>query len=328
MRIGIIGGGSIGLLFASKLAAVGAEVTIWTRTEEQAFVIAAEGIRLWDAEGGEHTIVAGGEWLSRERLAKMEAGRLERADWYLLALKQTDLSKETAELIAELIRRTPDRPPLLCIQNGTGHLGKLTAASAGDFSIYNAVTSSGAKREDMRSVRHTGQGSLFLARTPERSQGERRAERSEDDFRQKMLLNFLNRAGFDASLSNDIHNRVFQKLLINAVINPLTALYDMRNGELPAHPARRSLMKALHDETKPVLLAAGMKEWPDSWESVLGVCERTSCNVSSMLADVRAGKGTEIDSINGEIARMAAARGLSAPLNESMLRLVEALGKR
>ena len=68
-----------------------------------------------------------------------------------------------------------------------------------------------------------------------------------------------------------------------------------------------------------------MDEWPDSWEGVLSVCERTSLNVSSMLADIRAGRKTEIASINGEIVRLAAAMGMQAPINESVLRLVEEL---
>lgn len=321
MRVGIIGGGSIGLLFGAKLAEAGAEVTIWTRTEEQTAAITSAGIRLLDGQRGERVVRARGEWLSDEKLtaasaALAEAEGIMPVDWYLLALKQTDLTAETVDRIGRLLRLTPGYPDLLCLQNGIGHMEKLTAVTAGYSCVYNAVTSVGAKREDARSVRHTGEGQLFIAST----------SAPEAVIRQKMLLATLIRAGFDASLSNDIHNRVYQKLLVNAVINPLTALFDIQNGELPGRPARRSLMKALHDETVNVLRAAGMTEWPDSWEGVLAVCERTSRNVSSMLADIRAGKRTEIAAINGEIVRLAAAMEMQAPLNESVLRLVEALG--
>jgi 2-dehydropantoate 2-reductase len=313
VRIGIIGGGAIGLLFGAKLAMAGENVTIWTRTAEQRESIVKAGISLTDELGTEHFLRVAGETLSEARLRDAEKNGLSPADWYLLALKQTDLTSEAIDVIARLIVTTPGTPPLVCLQNGTGHLGKLAAAAKGRFAIYNAVTSSGAKREDIRSVRHTGSGPLYL-------------ESSTDGVRQKMLLNCFIRAGFDASLSNDIHNRVFQKLLINAIINPLTAIYDMTNGELPAHSGRLSLMKALHDETASILRAAGMEDWPDSWSGVLGVCERTSLNVSSMLADVRAGRRTEIDAINGEVVRLGASSGLGAPLNECMLRLVSTLG--
>ncbi|MHA6484741.1 ketopantoate reductase family protein [Paenibacillus sp. strain BS8-2] len=335
MRIGIIGGGSIGLLFAAKLALAGEEVTVWTRTLEQSELIGQAGIRILDEQGVERLASVSSKVLSVESLNAAESEGLASAAYYLLALKQTDLTGPTIELIVRLIGLTPGKPALICLQNGTGHLQKFVAASQGKFAVYNAVTSAGAKRIDGRSVHHTGEGPLFLANRAEarikagdqlQHSYEMEAETvSEDAIRQKKLLSVLIRAGFEASLSNHIHNRVFQKLLINAIINPLTALFDITNGELPAHPSRLALMKTLHDETASILYASGMEEWTDSWVSVLGVCGRTSSNVSSMLADVRSGRRTEIDSINGEIVRIGFKHGIKAPLNESMLRLIEAL---
>ncbi|MDQ6418981.1 2-dehydropantoate 2-reductase [Paenibacillus sp. LHD-117] len=334
MRIGIIGGGSIGLLIGAKLAESGTDVTVWTRTENQSENITKKGIRLLAEHGSEKVVKAAGEWLSEERLRTAEKAGVRSCEWYILALKQTDLSEEVVGRIIRLIRLTPGAPALVCMQNGTGHLEKLAEAAAGGFDLYNAVTTVGAKREDERSVRHTGHGLIHIGSRAENSidaGSDASPERVPDmadqtSNRQKMLLESLIRAGFDASLSNDIHNRVFQKLLMNAIINPLTAIFDIRNGELPSHPRGYPLMKALHLETEAILRAAGMDEWQDSWEGVLGVCQRTSQNVSSMLADVRAGRRTEIGSINGEIVRLATAHGLQAPLNESVLRLVEAFG--
>lgn len=301
------------MLLGAKLAMAGEQITIWTRTKEQSERIGKSGITLWDEHGAELVLRVKADTLSRKRLADPE--RIERlaADWYVLALKQTDLTREAVDDIVELIGTTPGRPSLLCLQNGTGHIERLKAAAEGRFAVIAGVTSFGAKREDSRTVRYTGLGPLYV-------------EASQDTVRQKMLLTSLVRAGFDASLSNDIHNRVYQKLLVNAIINPLTAIFDLTNGELPAHSGRRKLMKELHDETAAILAAAGMKEWPDSWAVVLGVCERTSRNISSMLSDAREGRKTEIASINGEVIKLGARNGLQAPLNESVLRLVEALG--
>lgn len=313
MRIGIIGGGAIGLLLGAKLALAGDHVTIWTRTLEQSESIGKAGIRLWDEHDSEHVLRVAADSMSQEQHAvSVKEEKLPDADWYVLALKQTDLNPQSIAAIVRLIGMTPGRPPLLCLQNGTGHIERLKAAAEERFAVVGGVTSIGAKREDLRSVRYTGRGTLYL-------------EDSKDDIRQKMLLESLIRAGFDASLSNDILNHVYQKLLVNAIINPLTAIFDQPNGELPEHSGRRLLMKALHDETAAILSAAGMMDWPDSWSGVLDVCKRTSRNVSSMLSDVRDGRKTEIDSINGEVIRLGARNGLQAPLNESMLRLVEAL---
>ena len=86
------------------------------------------------------------------------------------------------------------------------------------------------------------------------------------------------------------------------------------------------LMQALHQETYAILTEAGMKRSDGSWDSVLQVCEKTSSNVSSMLADVRAGRRTEIAAINGAVSRLAAQLGVDSPLNDAVTTLIEAYG--
>ncbi|WP_461671216.1 ketopantoate reductase family protein, partial [Mycobacterium tuberculosis] len=169
--------------------------------------------------------VAADSMSQEQHAVSVKEEKLPDADWYVLALKQTDLNPQSIAAIVRLIGMTPGRPPLLCLQNGTGHIERLKAAAEERFAVVGGVTSIGAKREDLRSVRYTGRGTLYL-------------EDSKDDIRQKMLLESLIRAGFDASLSNDILNHVYQKLLVNAIINPLTAIFDQPNGELPEHSGR------------------------------------------------------------------------------------------
>jgi 2-dehydropantoate 2-reductase len=84
-------------------------------------------------------------------------------------------------------------------------------------------------------------------------------------------------------------------------------------------------MRKLYEETNQVLIAAGMNGDEDRWQQVLQVCERTASNISSMLADVQAGRQTEIEWINGSVCRLAARHGLQAPLNASMVQLVQAM---
>ncbi|MOA32778.1 putative 2-dehydropantoate 2-reductase [compost metagenome] len=125
-----------------------------------------------------------------------------------------------------------------------------------------------------------------------------------------------------------MNNRIYHKLLINAVLNPLTALFDVKNGELPAHPTRMALMRALYEETALILKGAGMQLESDGWAQIIEVCERTSGNVSSMLSDVRAGRKTEIGAINGAVVRLAEQQQLKAPCNRAVMELVDALSKR
>jgi len=316
LHIDVIGGGAIGLWLAANLAAAGEDVTLWTRTERQSFLITEAGIGLTDTDGNFRTVRVQSESLHRPRvLAQKVKG--EEDSWIILAVKQTAIDKALIELLRELTE-VRGRTALLCLQNGIGHLERL-ASELGSVPIYAAVTTMGAKREDERRVMLAGTGELWI--------GDRAENCPEiDEIRaksQKKFLLSLQKAGFQAFLSNEINNRIFHKLLINAVINPLTAIFDVTNGELPRHERRVHIMRALHNETADILKRAGMRDQGDSWAQVLDVCVRTSANVSSMLADVRAGRETEIRAINGAVARLAASYGMNAPMNEAMAAIVE-----
>lgn len=314
MNIGIIGGGSIGLLFAAKLALAGERITVWTRTEAQARELNERGL----------TLLAEGQAYS----AAVQARCLDKADGeaedgkpkvLLLTVKQPDI---TGRLIDKLGVLTEGPGSILIgLQNGIGHIERLKEGLPG-VGVAAAVTTEGASRQSYSSVAHTGSGELWMG--PAESAEERNTSAEFVENRQKMFLDSLNGAGFRAGLSNEMNDRIFQKLLINAVINPLTAIYDVCNGELPKHPFRLRLMQALCEETSAVLTAAGFRQ-ENGWDKVLGVCEATAANVSSMLSDVRAGRQTEIAWINGGVAELARRYGLKAPLNEGLTELVLSL---
>lgn len=318
MRIDIIGGGAIGLLYAAKLAWSGEEVTVWTRTEKQSDQISRRGISLLHVEEKQsaRTVAVSSEWLHAKRLSTDKLGNL---SWVLLAVKQTAINDELLHLLRTMAQMACGGISIVCLQNGIGHLEKLRRALIGT-PIYAAVTTEGARREDERTVIHTGMGELWIS------------EKAEDGYNydvrraslQNLLLPTLNKAGFRTFLSNEMENRIYQKLLINAVINPLTALFNVVNGELPNDERRLKWMRALHNETKLILLSAGMKDTGDSWNRLLDVCRLTSGNVSSMLTDVRAGRETEIEAISGAITKLAARYGMPSPLNQAMAALIEA----
>ncbi|MFD1955207.1 ketopantoate reductase family protein [Paenibacillus thailandensis] len=312
MRIDIVGGGAIGLLFAAKLALAGQEVTVWTRTEEQARQLRDNGITL---EAGERRQSAAVRACCLDTADNAAIGR-DDGSVVLLTVKQPDINGRLLDKLAVLTQGAGSL--VVCMQNGIGHMERLSEKLP-HARLLAGVTTDGARRLSPGTVRHTGAGELWIG-----SAGESAAHPSDGTLaenRQKMFLDKLNSAGFRAALSKDMDNRVFQKLLINAVINPLTAIYDVQNGELPRHPIRLRLMRALCAETSDVLAAAGFKQ-ENGWEKVLGVCEATSANVSSMLSDVRAGRETEIAWINGGVVRLAERHGLRAPLNEAVTGLV------
>ncbi len=118
--------------------------------------------------------------------------------------------------------------------------------------------------------------------------------------------------------------RRWQKLLFNSVINPLSALADCPNGDLPRHPLW-SLAPRLLDEGQAVALAAGCQLGQNLTRKLGDLVEETRLNVSSMLQDVRQGLPTEIAAINGFLVNEGSTRGIPTPLNRALVDLIEAL---
>lgn len=304
MGIEIIGAGALGLLFGSKLAAVGEKVRFWTRTPEQSIVLRTEGIRLMEADGKEQVIEADRfevsclDQLAEETMAFMEAERL------FLTLKQRDINDALLSRLKQGIR--PDTQ-WVCFQNGLGHLEKIRRVFP-DSVLLTAITTEGAKRTDGRSVIRAGYGETKIG-------GGRSAEE---------VANLLEKAAFKAIVPQDINTEIYRKLLINAAINPLTALWQIPNGQLLATEERRTMLRQLSHEGEQVCAAYDIDIGTRLYEQITAVCEATFSNISSMLKDVQEGKPTEVDYINGQLVGMAHAKEISVPGHEVVWRLVRA----
>lgn len=326
MNITVIGGGAIGMLHGARLSLGGAPVRILTRTRQQAAELASSGIRLLMEEEEKIAFVAASALAEAANKEGMGEHSSEEPNWYILTVKQTALDEP---LLAQLKLLLRPGDGLLCLQNGIGHLERLAAILPG-VGLYAGVTSEGALREGAAAVRHTGAGELFYGPAP-LSHVQEKVLRVADPAGsgQQALLEqwkqYAERAGIPVQPSNEMGNRIYHKLLLNAVINPLTALFGIRNGELPAHPQGKLLMQALHRESEAVLLRAGMQTTGTEWDRLLDVCRKTALNTSSMLADLKAGRRTEVGSINGEVAQLAKRLGMTAPLNEAAAAMVNAL---
>ncbi|MNP21666.1 putative 2-dehydropantoate 2-reductase [compost metagenome] len=139
------------------------------------------------------------------------------------------------------------------------------------------------------------------------------------------LINELRKAGFISDLSKEIVNHIYRKLLINAVINPLTAIWRIPNGDLLATSKRVDMMKNLFTEGTAVYDACGVRWDHDLWDQIISVCENTAPNTSSMLKDVREGNLTEVQWINGSIVKLAQSRGLNANYHKMLVQLIEGI---
>ncbi len=130
------------------------------------------------------------------------------------------------------------------------------------------------------------------------------------------LIASLRRAGLDSTFVSDVEPYVWSKLVVNAAVNPVTALAGVRNGVLLADAALHRRAELLAREAAAVARASGVDLPFDDPVSLLDdVVRATAANRSSMLQDLDAGRSTEIDAINGALTRRARALGIAIPEN-------------
>ncbi len=133
----------------------------------------------------------------------------------------------------------------------------------------------------------------------------------------------LSSSGFKVKEANDIHLRMWYKLLANAAICPLGAILHVRNGDIIQRPSFKRIFDAIIEEG--IALAnvyLPNEDFSQTREFILNIIEKTRENKCSMLQDIERGRRTEINFMNGFIARESRNRGLKAPVNAMITDLV------
>lgn len=308
MKFDIIGAGSLGLLLGGKLVQAGNTVRLWCRGIEQCQQFRQAGLTISFEDNRTPISIESDRFTSAPIEEFADHYLREPSDWVIVTVKQNTLHNDLPEFLSIL---KDERVHMICFQNGIGHMEKLGEVLP-KSNLYVAVTTEAAKRKSLTEVVHAGSGKVWIGS-------------DDSDIQANNLIETLTLAGFSALLSNEVDTMIYRKLLVNAVINPLTAIWRIPNGELLASEERIYLMKELFDEAVKVYDACGVSYDEHAWDDILGVCEATSGNTSSMLADVLASRTTEIRWINGSLVEMAERNGALAPLNRWICHLVEGI---
>ena len=188
MNIHIIGAGSLGLLYAGKLADSGCRVTLWCRSEEQADKLRASGITI--EEPGRQEVVDA-HALGQLMVILCRVGWRGRCGLSFPHAQRQGIEEMATEMLALFGQ---DHRRLLCFQNGTGHLERLQGLPP-MWTLYSAITTEGAKRTSGVSVLHAGHGTTTIGKM--KPAGSPIEAFSQEDHENK-LVKQLNRAGFEA----------------------------------------------------------------------------------------------------------------------------------
>ena len=301
MKIAVIGPGAVGCLLAFFLAEAGEDVQLVDYRPERAAFLQEQGIRL-QTPGGESRTVA---------LPCRLPGEAEPADLAVMAVK----AHQTAAAAQSLPVLLAPGGVGLSLQNGLGNLEAM-ARVLGPERLLAGITYLGVTRQAAGQILYAGKGEVLIGAPPGSRVSAGETEAAAALFR---------RAGFTCRSVPDIEVLLWDKLLINAGINPLTALLRVPNGALPDLPEAWSLAAAAAAEVQAVARAIGLNLTGDPAARLLQVCTATARNRSSMLQDVLAGRATEVESLNAQVAERGAAVGVATPVNDLLTRLVRSL---
>jgi 2-dehydropantoate 2-reductase len=300
MHFTVVGPGALGCLFAAMLAR--AQHTVWSldHDEKRAAYLQDHGINL-ELDGAQLQVPVN---------ATADPAVVEQSDVVLLCVKSQDV--ETA-----LLRFKPfltSEILLIALQNGIGHHELLQQAAQ----LYAVgITAQGGTLAGVGKIIHGGSGQTVLGYLP-------KASNKKFTLLQRVAKVFK-AADLPAIVSESIIDSVWDKLVINVGINALTAIHNCRNGELLADPLIVREQQAAVKEAANVAMAKGIALAGDPVEITENVCQATSYNVSSMLQDIRKGRRTEIDAINGAIVKEGKVLGIPTPVNERLVAAVKAL---
>jgi 2-dehydropantoate 2-reductase len=202
---------------------------------------------------------------------------------------------------------------VLSLQNGFLN-EKIIGDMIGSKKVIGGVTSHGVTLIRPGEINHTGLGDTVIGEMDGRITP-----------RIKKISAVFNKAGIQTKISHNITQELYIKTVVNAGINPITALFNCKNGELLTNPFLEQILELTCKEAVDIITSSSIPLPSDIIKRVKKVARCTSDNYSSMVQSIQCHKKTEIDQINGEIVTLAEKQDKQAPLNKMLTLFVKAL---
>jgi 2-dehydropantoate 2-reductase len=299
MSIAVVGAGAMGSLFGALLAEAGQEVWLIDVWAEHVAAIQKAGLSV--------------ERAGQTRLVKLNAtsdptdvGTCTLVIVFVKSIHTAAAALTAAKLVG-------DTGLVLTLQNGMGNADQI-AQEVDPGRVVAGTTSYGATMLGPGEIRHAGIGPTTIGMW-----------HPDDSDRAHEAADLLAGAGIETEVVADVRRIIWDKLLINVGINAITALTNIKNGQLLDLDQTIWLSGAAVKEAMEVAAAQAITVRPDAVEHVLEIAKATSGNRSSMGQDVDNRRLTEIDTINGAVVREAERLGIETPVNRTLTALIETL---
>ena len=310
----VVGSGAIGSFYGAMLARAGHRVTLIGRAPHVQ-AIEQHGLQLHMA-GRVEAVKIGAT-------TKLEAVR--GADLVLFCVKSLD-TDTTARQIAPLLDANAI---VLSLQNGVDNARVLTQhlnQPLGQLVVPTAVYVATAMPE-AGVVQHFGRGDLVIGTI--HAQVNAQLQNAANEKRLQAIVDLFATAQVDVRISPDVMGELWGKLLVNCAYNAISAVSQMSYGKMTALAAIRETQHAVVREVVAVALADGQKLLlAESLQAMERIAIGMPEQLSSTAQDIARGKPTEIDHLNGFIARRGAELGVATPVNQALFALVKLLEAR
>lgn len=304
--ITVVGAGAVGSFYGALLARAGCRVTLVGRAAHVE-AIERNGLRL-EMGGSVQTVRVG---------ASTQLSAVRGADLVLVCVKSTD----TDAIAQDMARVLDPGAVVLSLQNGVENASAI--ARCVPNRVVPAVVYVATALPEPGLVKHNGRGDLVI--------GALNSKDTDDPGTAAMLQSLVDvfaSAGISVTCSDDVRTELWSKLMVNCAYNALSALGHAHYARIASLPPLRDLQRNIVEEVVAVADADGVRlSLQASLEAVDRIAHSMAGQHSSTAQDMARKKPSEIDHLNGFIARRGRALGVATPINttlHALVKLVEA----
>ncbi len=299
LRVAIVGAGAVGCYYGGMLARAGVSVTLIGRAAHVE-AMKRDGLHLSSAAFDEHIRVD----------ASTDISAVVGAALVLVCVKSTDTRSTAADLAPHLAPHAR----VLSLQNGVDNAARAQAVLQRPVApavVYVACEMSGPGH-----VRHLGRGELVIPAD---------IGATSESLGSSDIVALFARAGVPVEQSDNVLGALWAKLLLNCGYNAISAITDVPYGRMVTLPG---IAQTVHDAVVECLAVARALDVTipgDVFAAVERIATSMPGQVSSTCQDLRRGRPTEIDHLNGYVVREGERLGIPTPLNRALQALVKAL---
>lgn len=290
--IHILGAGAIGLTFAYFLRQADIDVTLILRDEKKLALFQQQGGFYYQIEEQTHFI----------RCDAVLATHLSQPIAYLIVCTK---AFDVTHALTTLQHLLTEQTKILLCHNGLGVLEQVQNLLP-NLAVNCAITTMGAYQQGSFDIVMNGFGKTTLENV--------------------LFLELLQQTTLDIDVEPEFEKMNWQKFIINCAINPLTAIYQCRNGELLQATPIKMVMQEIIREVIEIASSQDIQfDVGILCEKVFSVAAQTRTNYSSMLQDVTRKQITEIDYLNGHVVYLAKQCHKNVPYNLTLTNIIRRL---